>query len=183
MPIFSTHFCPMFSCRNKACQIARGCTLPPILEKITSVPSLYDRHLTHNGSRSLGARSADSSVLIKITQQMGSGGNGDDPLQSARSSDDWKVMKSPSMSSRLGQLFSSLTSAAATSIMNLSPSLKLASPSKPPPFSTTLPTWCAISEDAASVGAKKLTKPTTSASDPLCLPCPNYSVIGLLNNV
>ena len=91
-------------------------------------------------------------------------------------------MISPSVSSRVGQLFSSLTSAAAASITNLSPRGKLAAPSKPSPLPKPLPASCTISEGAASVGAKKSTKPrpppkkknyaTISASDPPMPPLP-----------
>ena len=115
-------------------------------------------------------------------QQMDSGDIRDDLLQLARSYNDGKASNSPSMSSRVGQLFSSLTSAAANFITNLSPSRKLAAPSKPPPLPTPLPPSCAISEGAASVGAKKSTKPrpppkkknnaTISASDPPMPPLP-----------
>ena len=125
---------------------------------------------------------------------MASGGTGDDPLQSARSSDDGKASESPSVSSRVGQLFSSLTSAATASISNLTPSRKLAAPSKPTPLPTPLPATCEISEGAAALlEAKILSKPRPPPKKkkmqqyplppPLCLPCPNYAVIGLLNNV
>ena len=167
-------FCPMFSCRNKARQIVQGRNLPPIIEKNTST--------------------TPKSVLIKIIQQMDSGGTGYDPLQSAQSSDDGKSSESQSgVSSRVGQLFSSLTSAATNSITDLSPSHKLAAARKPPPLPTPLPPSCAISEGAASVGAKKLTKPRPTPQTkkmqqyplptPLCLPCPNYAAIAVLNNV
>ena len=59
------HFCPMFSCRIRPAKSPEDvlCLLP---QRKHIRPPLYDRRRTHDGSQSLGARSAGSSVLIKI---------------------------------------------------------------------------------------------------------------------
>ena len=79
---------------------------------------------------------------------------GDDFLQPAWSSNNGKSSKSPSVSSHLGQLFSSLTSAATASISNLSPSHKLTKLSKHPPLPTPPTAPCAIPDIAAPVVKK-----------------------------